>query len=203
MTNIALEYGATIDKYIGDAVMLFFGDPKSRGEKEDARSCVEMSLKMQDRMIVLREKWKAQGFYDPFQIRIGLNTGYCNVGNFGSLQRLTYTIIGGEVNVAARLEAAAEAGGILMSYETYAHVQDIIEVEEKSSVKMKGINREIKVFSFLRRKNKNNLFNAKTNLVKEKKYKNIKSKDEIENLKRMILTIKKDLKTIEKKISKK
>ena len=199
MTNIALEYGATIDKYIGDAVMLFFGDPKSRGEKEDARSCVEMSLKMQDRMIILREKWKTQGFYDPFQIRIGLNTGYCNVGNFGSSQRLTYTIIGGEVNVAARLEAAAEAGGILMSYETYAHVQDIIEVEEKSSVKMKGINREIKVFSFLRRKNKNNLFNAKTNLVKEKKYKNIKSKDEIENLKRMILTIKKDLKTIEKK----
>ena len=78
-----------------------------------------------------------------------------------------------------------------MSYETYAHVQDIIEVEEKPSVKMKGINREIKVFSFLRRKNKNNLFNAKTNLVNEKKYKNIKSKDEIENLKRMILTIKK------------
>ena len=203
MTNIALDYGATIDKYIGDAVMLFFGDPKSRGEKEDARSCVEMSLKMQDRMIILREKWKAQGFYDPFQIRIGLNTGYCNVGNFGSLQRLTYTIIGGEVNVAARLEAAAEAGGILMSYETYAHVQDIIEVEEMPSVKMKGINREIKVFSFLRRKNKNNPFNAKTNLVKEKKYKNIKSKDEIENLKKMILTIKKDLKNIEKKISEK
>ena len=90
-----------------------------------------------------------------------------------------------------------------MSYETYAHVQDIIEVEEKPSVKMKGINREIKVFRFLRRKTKNNLINAKTNLVKEKKYKNIKSKDEIENLKRMILTIKKDLKTIEKKISEK
>ena len=68
---------------------------------------------------------------------------------------------------------------------------------------MKGINREIKVFSFLRRKNKNNLINAKTKLVKEKKHKNIKSKDEIENLKRMILTIKKDLKNIEKKISEK
>ena len=70
MTNIALDYGATIDKYIGDAVMLFFGDPKSNGEREDARSCVEMSLKMQDRMIILREKWKNQGFYNPFQIRI-------------------------------------------------------------------------------------------------------------------------------------
>ena len=151
MTNIALEHGATIDKYIGDAVMLFFGDPTSKGEKEDARACVEMSLKMQEKMVDLRKKWKEEGFYNPFEIRIGLNTGYCNVGNFGSSQRLTYTIIGGEVNVAARLEAAGEAGGILMSYETYAHVQDMVEVEEKESVKMKGINREIKVFSVLKR----------------------------------------------------
>ena len=152
MTNIALEHGATIDKYIGDAVMLFFGDPSSKGEKEDARACVEMSLKMQEKMVDLRKKWKGEGFYNPFEIRIGLNTGYCNVGNFGSSQRLTYTIIGGEVNVAARLEAAGEAGGILMSYETYAHVQDMVEVEEKESVKMKGINREIKVFSVLKRR---------------------------------------------------
>ena len=152
MTNIAIRHGATIDKYIGDAVMLFFGDPSSKGEKEDARACVEMSLKMQEKMVDLRKKWKREGFYNPFEIRIGLNTGYCNVGNFGSSQRLTYTIIGGEVNVAARLEAAGDAGGILMSYETYAHVQDMVEVEEKESVKMKGINREIKVFSVLKRR---------------------------------------------------
>ena len=152
MTNIAIRHGATIDKYIGDAVMLFFGDPSSKGEKEDARACVEMSLRMQEKMVDLRKKWKREGFYNPFEIRIGLNTGYCNVGNFGSSQRLTYTIIGGEVNVAARLEAAGDAGGILMSYETYAHVQDMVEVEEKESVKMKGINREIKVFSVLKRR---------------------------------------------------
>jgi class 3 adenylate cyclase len=107
---------------------------------------------MQEKMVDLRKKWKNEGFYNPFEIRIGLNTGYCNVGNFGSSQRLTYTIIGGEVNVAARLEAAGDAGGILMSYETYAHVQDMVEVEEKESVKMKGINREIKVFSVLKRR---------------------------------------------------
>ena len=107
----------------------------------------------------------------------------------------------GEVNVAATLKAAAEADGILMSYETYAHVQDIIEVEEKPSVKMKGINREIKVLSVLSRKNKKSLFNAKINLVKEKKHKNIQSKDEIEKLKKMILIIKKDLKILTKKVS--
>ena len=110
---------------------------------------------MQERMIVLREKWLNEGFSDPFQIRIGLNTGYCNVGNFGSDQRLTYTIIGGEVNVAARLESAADANGILMSYETYAHAQDMVDVEERQAIKMKGINKEIKILSVVGRKQKN------------------------------------------------
>ena len=78
-----------------------------------------------------------------------MNTGYCNVGNFGSDQRLTYTIIGSEVNIAQRLEASAQPGGILMSYETYAHAQDLIEVEQLNSISMKGVKREIKVFSVL------------------------------------------------------
>ena len=149
MTEIALSYGATIDKYIGDAMMVFFGDPESKGEHEDARSCVHMALKMRDKISELQDKWQKQGFADPFVIRMGMNTGYCNVGNFGSDQRLTYTIIGSEVNVAQRLEASAQPGGILMSYETYAHAQDLIEVEQLSSISMKGVKREIKVFSAL------------------------------------------------------
>ena len=149
MTEIALSYGATIDKYIGDAMMVFFGDPESKGEREDARSCVHMALKMRDRISELQDKWQKQGFADPFVIRMGMNTGYCNVGNFGSDQRLTYTIIGSEVNVAQRLEASAQPGGILMSYETYAHAQDLIEVEQLNSISMKGVKREIKVFSVL------------------------------------------------------
>ena len=149
MTEIALSYGATIDKYIGDAMMVFFGDPESKGEREDARSCISMALKMQQKMKKLQIKWKNEGFYYPFQIRMGINTGYCNVGNFGSEQRLTYTIIGGEVNIAQRLEAAAPIDGILMSYESYAHAQDLVEVEELNSITMKGINKEIKVFSVI------------------------------------------------------
>ena len=152
MTTIALDSGATIDKYIGDAMMVFFGDPRSRGEREDARSCVDMALKMQERMVHLQSKWQNEGFADPFKVRIGINTGYCNVGNFGSEQRLTYTIIGGEVNVAQRLEANADANGILLSYETFAHAQDMIEVEERDAIKMKGINRNIKSFSVIKRK---------------------------------------------------
>ena len=166
MTKIALNHGATIDKYIGDAMMVFFGDPDTKGEREDARACVEMALKMQERMHELREKWLSEGFADPFEVRIGINTGYCNVGNFGSDQRLTYTIIGGEVNVAARLESAADANGILMSYETYAHVQDMVEVEQKEAIKMKGINREIKIYAVEERKE---VVKTKAKVTKAKK----------------------------------
>jgi len=152
MTAIALSHGATIDKYIGDAVMLFFGDPESKGVKEDARACVEMALEMQERMLVLQRRWREQGFDNPFVIRIGINTGYCNVGNFGSDQRLSYTIIGGEVNVAQRLEANCDPGGILISHETYAQVDDLVDVEERSSVSLKGIDRNIKTYAVKGRK---------------------------------------------------
>ena len=127
MTSIAIKFGGTIDKYIGDAMMVFFGDPNTKGEKEDARACLKMALAMQDKMKILQRKWKAEGFAEPFEVRIGINTGYCNVGNFGSEQRLTYTIIGGEVNVTQRLEGNADPNGILMSYETYAFTQDMVQ----------------------------------------------------------------------------
>lgn len=147
MTQIALSHGATIDKYIGDAVMLFFGDPDSKGVKEDARACVEMALQMQAQMQVLAHRWRERGFENPFVIRIGINTGYCNVGNFGSEQRLSYTIIGGEVNVAQRLEANADPGGILISHETFALVNDLVDVEERQSVSLKGIDRHIRTYA--------------------------------------------------------
>jgi class 3 adenylate cyclase len=152
MTEIALSHGATIDKYIGDAVMLFFGDPDTKGVKEDARACVEMALQMQARMLVLQRRWKERGFENPFVIRIGINTGYCNVGNFGSEQRLSYTIIGGEVNVAQRLEANSDPGGILISHETYVQVDDMVEVEVRQSVSLKGIDRHIKTYAIKGRK---------------------------------------------------
>jgi len=149
MTAIAMAHGATIDKYIGDAMMVFFGDPESKGHQADAQACVLMAMAMQERMKELAVRWKNKGFENPFVIRIGINTGYCNVGNFGSDQRLSYTIIGGEVNLAQRLESHSDPGGILMSYETYCYVQDLVEVEERQPVKMKGIARDVKTFAVL------------------------------------------------------
>ena len=147
MSGIALEHGATIDKFIGDAMLMFFGDPESKGVVEDAKACVHMAIAMQRRMRELQEYWRDKGYEQPFRMRIGINTGFCNVGNFGSDDRMDYTIIGGEVNLAARLESQADPDGILLSYETYALVRDIVDAEERPSIDAKGIRREIRPFA--------------------------------------------------------
>ena len=90
-----------------------------------------MALEMRERMKILRKIWKDQGISKSLDIRIGINTGYCNVGNFGSEDRLDYTIIGGEVNLASRLESNAEVGQILISHETYALIKDEILCDKK------------------------------------------------------------------------
>ena len=147
MSQIALEHGATIDKFIGDAMLMFFGDPETKGVEEDAKACVRMAIAMQRRMAELETIWRAKGYQHPFRMRIGINTGFCNVGNFGSEARMDYTIIGGEVNLAARLESQADPGGILLSYETYALVRDMVEADELPSIEAKGIRREIRPFA--------------------------------------------------------
>jgi adenylate cyclase len=147
MSRIALEHGATIDKFIGDAMLMFFGDPESKGVEEDAKACVRMAIAMQRRMKDLQVNWRDRGYEHPFRMRIGINTGFCNVGNFGSNDRMDYTIIGGEVNLAARLENQADPDGILLSYETYAVVRDMVDAQERPSIEAKGIRREIRPFA--------------------------------------------------------
>jgi PAS domain S-box-containing protein len=110
MSKIALDHGATIDKYVGDAILMFFGDPETRGVKEDALACVQMALAMQKRMSELAEIWRDVGIESPLRSRIGIHTDYCTVGNFGSEDRMDYTIIGGAVNLASRLEQEAPRG---------------------------------------------------------------------------------------------
>ena len=146
MSKIALKYGGTIDKFIGDAILIFFGDPETKGQKEDAIACVSMAIEMQKRMQYLRAQWKNQGISNPLEIRIGINTGYCNVGNFGSEDRLDYTIIGGEVNLASRLESNARTGEILVSHETFAFIKEVITCEKKEEINVKGIAHKIQTY---------------------------------------------------------
>jgi adenylate cyclase len=151
MSKIALAHGATIDKYIGDAVVAFFGDPETRGVREDAMACVDMAIAMQRRMKELQAEWYDAGLQKPFKLRIGINTGYCTVGNFGSEDRMDYTIIGGEVNLAARLQSHAELGGILLSHETYSLVKDRVLAEEREPVRVKGIAKPVRNYRVIDR----------------------------------------------------
>jgi PAS domain S-box-containing protein len=139
MSKIASEYGATIDKYVGDAIVMFFGDPESRGVKEDALACVKMAIAMQRRMTELAGVWRNAGIQTPLRCRIGIHTDYCTVGNFGSADRMDYTMIGGAVNLASRLEHEAPPGEVVISYETYAHVRNEIHCEEHGNLRVRGI----------------------------------------------------------------
>jgi class 3 adenylate cyclase len=151
MSKIALENGATIDKYIGDAFLAFFGDPDTKGVKEDAIACVNMAIAMQRRMQELQSEWRDAGLQKPFQLRIGINTGYCTVGNFGSEDRMDYTIIGSQVNLASRLQSHAELGSILMSHETYSLVKDMVLAEERDPIDAKGIAKPVRNYKVLER----------------------------------------------------
>ena len=135
MTEIAMRYGGTVDKYLGDGVMVFFGDPNSLGTKEDAVRCVRMA---QDMIF--------QSELMGIEVRIGVNTGECTVGNFGSADRMDYTIIGKEVNVAARLETAAQSGKILLSESTYDLVKDEIQCGFRGEIQVKGISRPLMTY---------------------------------------------------------
>jgi len=147
MSDIALKFGGTIDKFIGDAIMVFFGDPTSRGPKEDAIACVSMALAMQKRMQDLNQRWSAQGIKQPLQIRIGINTGFCTVGNFGTENRMDYTLLGTEVNKASRLESAAQSGEILVSRSTYELVKDTIYCESRGTARLKGYAEPVEIFT--------------------------------------------------------
>jgi adenylate cyclase len=149
MCSIAAVYGATVDKFIGDAIVIFFGDPQFVDDETHARRCVRMAVEMLEKVKVLSPRWAAAGVADGLAVRIGINTGYCTVGNFGSEERMGYTIIGGQVNIAARLESVADRDSIFISESTYALVKDIVDVEGPRVIEVKGIHFPVKVYKIV------------------------------------------------------
>ena len=149
MSRIALKYGGTIDKFVGDAILIFFGDPASRGHKQDAIACVSMALEMRKRMKLLRQQWRKEGISKPLQVRMGINTGYCTVGNFGAETRMDYTIIGREVNLASRLESVAQPGEILISEASYNLVRDVIMCRDRGQINVKGFSKTVPIFEIV------------------------------------------------------
>jgi len=155
MSMIALKFGGTIDKFIGDSIMIFFGDPTSKGAEEDARLCVEMAVEMLEKMDELKGTWgKNFGLRNDLEVRIGINTGYCTVGNFGSNERLDYTAVGGAVNLASRLESVANSDSICISEETYLLVDSFFKFKEPREIDVKGYLRKIRYYELDRVVNK-------------------------------------------------
>lgn len=147
MAQIALKHGGTIDKFIGDSVMVFFGDPESMGSQKDAVACVTMALAMRRKMAELKRRWRKQlGIETELNIRMGINTGFCTVGNFGSETRMDYTIMGKEVNLASRLESSAGPNEILISKTTHELVNRGISSRHKGEVRAKGFTEPVAVY---------------------------------------------------------
>jgi len=144
MCDIALKYGGTIDKFIGDSVMVFFGDPDTKGAQEDATACCQMAMEMLNFLESNQQNFQDMyNFPEKLEIRMGIHNGLCNVGNFGSAQRLDYTAIGRAVNVASRLEQAAPKNSILVSSAVRNLIKNKFETSSPIEVKAKGIDKPI------------------------------------------------------------
>ena len=147
MSEIAFRFGGTVDKVIGDSIMVFFGDPESRGVRSDAVRCVSMAIAMRKAMQELQLRWQAEGIEHPVGLRMGINSGVCKVGNFGTENRLDYTLLGRAVNLASRLESSADSNEILLSEDTYGLIGDSIHCIDKGQISIKGFAEPVKVYS--------------------------------------------------------
>jgi len=150
MTDIALKHGGTIDKFIGDAILVFFGDPESDGLKKDASKCLSMAISMQNKVAELDRNWREdRGIIDGLKVRMGISTGYCTVGNFGSVQRVDYTVLGSTVNLASRLESICQPRKILVAPETKTLLEKEFKFEAQEAVELKGFNKPVVPFQYV------------------------------------------------------
>ncbi len=146
MTAIVFKYEGTVDKFIGDGLMVFYGAPET--QEDHALRCVQAAIEMQKKCREIRKKWESEGRF-PLQIRIGINTGKVIVGDLGSERRKEYTVIGSDVNLAQRLESNAPVGGILISESTFRSLQGTIAAQPREPILVKGLDAPIAVHEIL------------------------------------------------------
>lgn len=148
LSRIAEKHGGTVNKFIGDAVLVFFGHPDSAGERADANACFAAGREMIGSLPSLNERLRQTTPWLELRLRIGINTGIVNVGNFGSSERLDYTVIGAEVNVAARVIKAARPNTITITDNTYANLEGTWKFEKLAVQEFKGVSRDVGVYLF-------------------------------------------------------
>ncbi|HEV8023125.1 MAG TPA: adenylate/guanylate cyclase domain-containing protein [Candidatus Lustribacter sp.] len=137
MCRIVFEHGGYVDKFIGDCLMAVFSAPDPRPGTIDAVEATESAFRQQERIVEMMTEWQAQG-RQLFTVGMGLNTGEVVMGNLGSSDRLNYTVIGDNVNTAARLYNVAKGGQTIISEATYNEVKDHFIVNELTPVFVKG-----------------------------------------------------------------
>ncbi|QSJ16798.1 response regulator [Nostoc sp. UHCC 0702] len=151
MTTVVFENGGTVDKFMGDAILALYGAPEELTPNEQVRRAVNTARGMQRSLIKLNQRWKDQGIFDAngqsgVEFRCGIHQGTAVVGMFGSAERADYTAIGPSVNIAARLQAAAIPGTILVSAAVADYLQDE-EITKGSPLKLKGIDETVLTFA--------------------------------------------------------
>ena len=143
MTEIVFKHGGTLDKYIGDALMVFFGNPVPYDDH--GQRAVKTALEMRARLVELRQAWAVEG-RELLTMGIGITSGYVTVGNIGSPARMDYTVLGNQVNLASRLADKAEGGQILVSDRTLVTVRDLVDSKEIDQIQLEGVSRPIGIF---------------------------------------------------------
>ncbi len=156
MSLIAINSNATIDKFIGDAILSFHGAPETLGDENDAINCISMALEMTERVKELQSFWIRQGVKGGLKVRYGISSGFANVGDFGSSVMSDYTAIGSSVNLASRLQSIAPENEIIISDVTYNLVKNQINCEEYKEITPKGFVRPVKTYKVIDFKNKKN-----------------------------------------------
>ncbi len=147
MVAIVFKYDGTLDKYLGDGMMVIFGAPADR--PDNARRAVECALEMQKASIEFSRRRRADNIYTIDGIGVGVNTGEVVVGNIGSQKHKEYTIIGDNVNLAARIVSIALVNQVLISETTYQELADRLEVKKKETVKLKGKTEPVNVYEII------------------------------------------------------
>jgi class 3 adenylate cyclase len=143
MTKIIHQYDGTLNKIIGDGLLVFHGDPIPMADH--AQRAVMMAIDMQRKVVELKDEWLEYGH--DFGVGIRINTGYMTVGNIGSDIHKDYTVIGNQVNVASRLESLAKAGQILVSQRTYSKVKSLVEVEKVGIIQVQGLRDPVVIYN--------------------------------------------------------
>ena len=154
MSLIAINSNATIDKFIGDAILSFHGAPETLGDENDAVRCIGMALEMRERVNELQSFWIKQGVKNGLKVRYGISSGYANVGDFGSNVLSDYTAIGSSVNLASRLQSIAPENEIIISETTYNLIKSQINCDKFEQITPKGFVRPIQTYRVLEFKNK-------------------------------------------------